>query len=587
MFDLERFIATYVTKRETSMFLPDIEENRAVLKARISGKSVLVIGGAGSIGSSFVKQILPFEPGALVVVDINENALAELTRDLRSTPGMYVPEDYIPYPMDFASPVFRKMFIRRGGFDIVANFSAHKHVRSEKDVFSVEALLQNNVLHARKLLDLLSEYPPEAYFCVSTDKAANPVSIMNCTVGNGTKDSENPIINSGGAIFLRENTRATLASTVIDGHSTTTENGRSVTYGSQYANAAYGGGIYAVSGSTVSMTNGGVIGSTASADGAGIYLEEGARLNLSGGLNFGGTDLVGGSGGSRDDLKGTDGNFVLKDSSFKTGSDEPLNGAKDYPKDADGNYKVRQDIYIKGYIDKTGSNPTPATSLNVAGALTDPADTSKPAPEGSIWVWAEVPAEAYENNHYEQFKQFATFSSSLSEAVMENSVKAFRDSVDDERSQNGTDSYLTGTLDGDLTGKYIYWYGNNGYKKVILRKADRADFESLKNAEFDIYRGNGQSPYVVKDRVDKSITDELRDEVSKGSGVIWIGTLPYGVYYLHEKTVPSGYVGSGTSEGRWFYMVVGDDPTTMSRGYESRDAAKTAYENEKKTQGNP
>jgi hypothetical protein len=404
---------------------------------------------------------------------------------------------------------------------------------------------------------------------------------MNCTAGNGIMDSENPIINSGGAIFLRENTRATLTSTVIDGHSTTTENGRSVTYGSQYANAAYGGGIYAVRGSTVSMTNGGVTGSTASADGAGIYLEEGARLNLSGGLNFGGTDLVGGSGGSRDDLKGTDGNFVLKGSSFKTGSDEPLNGAKGYPKDADGNYKVRQDIYIDGYIDKTGSNPTPATSLNVAGALTDPADTSKPAPEGSIWVWAEVPDAADENNHYEQFKQFATFSSSLSEA--EDSVKAFRDSVDDERSQNGTDSYLTGTLDGDLTGNYIYWYGNNGYRKVILRKADRADFESLKNAEFDIYRGNGQSPYVVKDRVDKSITDELKDEVSKGSGVIWIGTLPYGVYYLHEKTVPSGYVGSGTSDGRWFYMVVGDDPTTMSGGYESRNKAKIAYENEKKS----
>jgi hypothetical protein len=402
------------------------------------------------------------------------------------------------------------------------------------------------------------------------DGSANSVSIMNCTAGN-----------SGGAIFLRENTRATLTSTVIDGHSTITENGRSVTYGSQYANAAYGGGIYAVSGSTVSMTNGGVTGSTASADGAGIYLEEGARLNLSGGLNFGGTDLVGGSGGSRDDLKGTDGNFVLKGSSFKTGSDEPLNGAKDYPKDDSGNYKVRQDIYIEGYIGKTGDNPTPATSLNVAGALTDPADTSKPAPEGSIWVWAEVPDAAYENNHYEQFKQFATFSSSLSEA--EDSVKVFRDSVDDERSQNGTDSYLTGTLDGDLTGNYIYWYGNNGYKKVILRKADRADFESLKNAEFDIYRGNGQSPYVVKDRVDKSITDELKDEVSKGSGVIWIGTLPYGVYYLHEKTVPSGYVGSGTSDGRWFYMVVGDDPTTMSGGYESRNKAKIAYENEKKS----
>lgn len=181
MFDLDRFIATYVTKRDTSMFLPDIERNRDALSKRIKDKSVLVIGGAGSIGSSFVKQILPFEPRALVVADINENALAELTRDLRSTQGLYMPQDYVPYPMDFASDVFKRMFVKRGGFDIVANFSAHKHVRSEKDIFSVEALLQNNVLHAKKLLDLISEYPPEAYFCVSTDKAANPVSIMGAS----------------------------------------------------------------------------------------------------------------------------------------------------------------------------------------------------------------------------------------------------------------------------------------------------------------------------------------------------------------------------------------------------------------------
>lgn len=163
------------------MFLSDIEANRNVLSEKIKDKSVLVIGGAGSIGSSFIKAVLPFQPKTLVVVDTNENALAELTRDLRSTKGMYVPEDYIPYPMDFASPVFKKMFISRGGFDIVGNFSAHKHVRSEKDIYSVEALLQNNVLHAKLLLDLLSEYPPEEYFCVSTDKAANPVNIMGAS----------------------------------------------------------------------------------------------------------------------------------------------------------------------------------------------------------------------------------------------------------------------------------------------------------------------------------------------------------------------------------------------------------------------
>lgn len=181
MFSLNQFISKNVTKRPTSMFYPDIESNKNTLSDKIKGKSVLVIGGAGSIGSSFIKALLPFEPAALVVVDTNENALAELTRDLRSTKRMYMPDDYIPYPMDFASPVFKKMFRRREGFDIVGNFSAHKHVRSEKDIYSVEALMQNNILHAKLLLDLLSEYPPEEYFCVSTDKAANPVNIMGAS----------------------------------------------------------------------------------------------------------------------------------------------------------------------------------------------------------------------------------------------------------------------------------------------------------------------------------------------------------------------------------------------------------------------
>lgn len=181
MFSLESFINKFVTKRPSSMFYPDIESNRDTLMKKIQGKSVLVIGGAGSIGSSFIKAILPFKPASLVVVDTNENALTELTRDLRSTKGMFVPGDYVTYPMDFASPVFEKMFRNRGGFNIVGNFSAHKHVRSEKDIYSVEALLKNNVLHAKLLLDLLSELPPEEYFCVSTDKAANPVNIMGAS----------------------------------------------------------------------------------------------------------------------------------------------------------------------------------------------------------------------------------------------------------------------------------------------------------------------------------------------------------------------------------------------------------------------
>lgn len=181
MFDLEKFIAVHVTKRQNSMFLHDIKDNNEAISEKIMGKSILVIGGAGSIGSSFIKSVLRFKPDTLVVVDINENSLAELTRDLRSTKGISVPENYITYPMDFASSVFKKMFVNHGGFDIVGNFSAHKHVRSEKDIYSIEALLQNNLLHAKQLLDLLSVFPPEEYFCVSTDKAANPVNIMGAS----------------------------------------------------------------------------------------------------------------------------------------------------------------------------------------------------------------------------------------------------------------------------------------------------------------------------------------------------------------------------------------------------------------------
>ncbi len=178
MFQLDQFIAKFVTKRANSMFEQDLLRNKEKLGLAIKDKEVLVIGGAGTIGSSFIRALLPFEPKSLIVVDINENGLAELTRDLRSEPGLFVPDDFVTYPMSYADPVFTKMFIERGGFDIVANFSAHKHVRSEKDRYSVEALLENNVIRARKLLDLMVNYPPKHFFCVSTDKAANPVNIM-------------------------------------------------------------------------------------------------------------------------------------------------------------------------------------------------------------------------------------------------------------------------------------------------------------------------------------------------------------------------------------------------------------------------
>ncbi len=181
MFNKSQFISDNVTFRKESMFLADINANRERLSAEIKDKSVCVIGGAGSIGSSFIKAVLPFKPSKLIVIDLNENGLAELTRDLRSTYGMYVPEEYRAYTLNFADPIFERIFREEKGFDIVANFSAHKHVRSEKDKYSVQALIENNDIKAKKLLDLLAVYPPKHFFCVSTDKAANPVNIMGAS----------------------------------------------------------------------------------------------------------------------------------------------------------------------------------------------------------------------------------------------------------------------------------------------------------------------------------------------------------------------------------------------------------------------
>lgn len=181
MFNLNKFIADSVTMRSSSLFANDIEANKDVLTQEIEGKSVCVIGGAGTIGSSFIRAILPFKPSKLVVIDLNENGLAELTRDIRSTYNMYVPTEYRTYTLNFADPIFARIFREEKGFDIVANFSAHKHVRSEKDKYSVQALIENNDIKAKKFMDLLCEYPPKHFFCVSTDKAANPVNIMGAS----------------------------------------------------------------------------------------------------------------------------------------------------------------------------------------------------------------------------------------------------------------------------------------------------------------------------------------------------------------------------------------------------------------------
>ena len=210
MLNINSFITQHITHRERSLFAADLERHHDTLIKEIRNQSVLVIGGAGTIGSSYIKALLRYEPAKLIVVDISENGLTELTRDLRSTYGLKVPDVYKSYPVNFGDPVFERIYHNEGPFQIVANFAAHKHVRSEKDEYSITALLENNVINAEKLLSsfvvephnhaaqnnsatrtvhvephnhaaLRNVHPPSHFFCVSTDKAANPVNIMGAS----------------------------------------------------------------------------------------------------------------------------------------------------------------------------------------------------------------------------------------------------------------------------------------------------------------------------------------------------------------------------------------------------------------------
>ena len=144
------------------------------------GKSALVIGGAGSIGSAYIKELIKFNLKRLYVIDTNENGLAELVRDIRSSEEFNT-LDIRTYPLSFASPIFERLFKEQGPFEIVANFAALKHVRSEKDEYAIQAMFENNFINANKLLSILKAQKPEHFFCVSTDKAANPVNVMGAS----------------------------------------------------------------------------------------------------------------------------------------------------------------------------------------------------------------------------------------------------------------------------------------------------------------------------------------------------------------------------------------------------------------------
>ena len=141
-------------------FHSDINNYDSFLSGKILDSKILIVGGAGTIGSNYIKKILNYHPAKITVVDNNENGLTELTRDLRSSKLLDYRPSYITYPVNLLSKTFDKIY-NSDDWDIVANFAAHKHVRSEKDFISIEALLKNNVFGAIKLLELCEKSPPK------------------------------------------------------------------------------------------------------------------------------------------------------------------------------------------------------------------------------------------------------------------------------------------------------------------------------------------------------------------------------------------------------------------------------------------
>lgn len=175
-------LSSLATGREESLFWPDLKERASEIARVINGQRILVVGGAGSIGSSTIKALSEFEPAAIHVIDQNENQLTELVRDLRSSfQGLRV-KDFLTMPLDFGSPITQRWIDESEPYDHVFNFAAIKHVRSEKNVHSLLQMFDTNIVKPLRFMSWLRKKgATKRYFCVSTDKAANPVNLMGAT----------------------------------------------------------------------------------------------------------------------------------------------------------------------------------------------------------------------------------------------------------------------------------------------------------------------------------------------------------------------------------------------------------------------
>lgn len=166
--------------RFKTLFTQDISSHEAELRQKVSSSRFLVIGGAGSIGQAVTKEIFKRNPQKLHVVDISENNLTELVRDIRSSFG-YIDGDFQTFALDIGSVEYDAFFKADGEYDYVLNLSALKHVRSEKDPYTLMRMIEVNILNTDKTLQQSIEKGVKKYFCVSTDKAANPVNMMGAS----------------------------------------------------------------------------------------------------------------------------------------------------------------------------------------------------------------------------------------------------------------------------------------------------------------------------------------------------------------------------------------------------------------------
>jgi FlaA1/EpsC-like NDP-sugar epimerase len=166
--------------RDQELFTSDIEFLSKEIGERVKRSKFLVIGGAGSIGQAVTKEIFKRDPQALHVVDISENNMVELVRDLRSTEG-YGSGDFKTFAIDCGSVEFEALMVSEGPYDYVFNLSALKHVRSESDPYTLMRMIMVNVFNTIKTLRLANKMGAKKYFCVSTDKAANPVNMMGAS----------------------------------------------------------------------------------------------------------------------------------------------------------------------------------------------------------------------------------------------------------------------------------------------------------------------------------------------------------------------------------------------------------------------